>query len=64
MDYMLQFFKYEHLPPELAAVSKPFAELAEQMVRELPENRERTVGLRKLVEAKDCAVRAKIAKDD
>ena len=55
---MLQFFKYAHLPEKLQATSKPFSLLAEQMVETLPRNPERTAGLRKLLEAKDCAVRA------
>ena len=57
-DWMLQFFAYEHLPEHLQAVSKPFGELAEHIVNTLPMNPERTVALRKLMEAKDCAVRA------
>lgn len=56
-EYLLQFFAYEHLPEKLQAVSKPFCELAEQ-VSKLPQNPERTMALRKLLEAKDCAVRA------
>ena len=55
---MLQFFKYEHLKPELQIISKSFCELAEEVVNNLPRNPERTVALRKLLEAKDCAVRA------
>ncbi len=55
---MLQFFAYEHLPDHLADVSQPFSLLAHEMVRTLPRNPERTAGLRKLLEAKDCAVRA------
>ncbi len=57
-DYLLQFFRYEHLPEPLQAASKPFAELANRLVETLPSNPERTVALRKLLEAKDCAVRA------
>lgn len=62
-DRMLQFFAYEHLPPHLQAVSKPFGDLAHQIVETLPQNAERTAGLRKLLEAKDCAVRALLYKD-
>ena len=62
-DHILQFFAYEHLPPHLAAVSKPFSEMAHRIVETLPRNPERTSALRKLIEAKDCAVRALIAKD-
>jgi len=53
-----QFFSYAHLPPHLAAVSEPFAVLADRIVSMLPRNPERTVALRKLLEAKDAAVRA------
>lgn len=59
---ILQFFVFEHLPDQLAAVSKPFAELAAIIIETLPRNPERTVALRKLLEAKDAAVRARIAK--
>lgn len=59
---MMQFFVYAHLPERLQTVSKPFGELAEKMVKELPRNPERTAGLRKLLEAKDCAVRALLYK--
>jgi len=63
MDRMLQFFNYEHLPPHLQEVSKPFCELARNIVAIIPSNPERTAGLRKLLEAKDCIVRANIYKD-
>jgi len=59
---MLQFFEYEHLPERLQAVSRPFGELATGLVATLPRNPERTVALRKLLEAKDCAVRAVLYK--
>lgn len=61
-DYLLQFFTFEHLPEHLQAVSKPFCDLANQMVETLPSNPERTAALRKLLEAKDCAVRALLFK--
>ncbi len=57
-DRMLQFFMYGHLPDHLAKVSLPFCQLAEEIAATLPSNPERTVALRKLLEAKDCAVRA------
>lgn len=57
-DRLLQFFAYDHLREDLKAVSKPFGDLAHQIVETLPSNPERTVALRKLLEAKDCAVRA------
>jgi ferritin-like protein len=57
---MLQFFDYQHLKPELQEHSKPFWALAQFICRTLPSNPERTVALRKLLEAKDCAVRASL----
>lgn len=63
VDRMLQFFHYEHLPQSLQEVSEPFCKLARRIVDELPMNPERTVALRKLLEAKDCAVRAVLYKE-
>jgi hypothetical protein len=57
-DPILQFFSYEHLPAHLAEVSAPFAVMAKSIVIGIPRNPERTVCLRKLLEAKDAAVRA------
>lgn len=62
-DHIMQFFAFAHLPEHLQKVSRPFAELAEGVTLTLPRNPERTVALRKLLEAKDAAVRAAIAKD-
>jgi hypothetical protein len=60
---ILQFFDYEHLPKELKLVSQPFRALAISLIETLPRNAERTSALRKLLEAKDCAVRARIYKE-
>jgi hypothetical protein len=57
-DRMLQFFEYTHLPPALAEASRPFCVLAAHVVASYPQNPERTVALRKLLEAKDAAVRS------
>lgn len=57
----MQFFNYAHLPESMQAVSRPFAELAYDMIRILPDNEQRRIMLQKLIEAKDCAVRAFIA---
>lgn len=57
-----EFFSYEHLPEQLQSVSKEFFKLAKKMVNDLPKCDERTAGLRKLLEAKDCAVRAAVKK--
>lgn len=57
---ILQFFKYEHLPTHLKDVSIPFAALAHNLAKELPHCPETSAALRKLLEAKDCAVKAKL----
>lgn len=57
---ILQFFECLHLPSHLQAVSKRFQITAHEIVETLPRNPERTVALRKLLEAKDAAVRAAI----
>lgn len=61
-EYLLQFFEYAHLPAHLQHISKPFSELAQTICLSLPRNPERTTALRKLLEAKDCAVRANLFK--
>lgn len=61
-EHIMQFFAYGHLPPHLQEVSRPFGDMAERIYRTLPMNPERTVALRKLLEAKDAAVRALLAK--
>ncbi|MGL4250958.1 MAG: hypothetical protein ACRDCI_11800 [Plesiomonas shigelloides] len=56
----MKYFAYEHLPPHLQEVSKPIGELAKLMNESLPDGEEKQHGLRKLLEAKDCLVRAKL----
>ena len=55
---ILKYFEYEHLPEHLQAVSQPFHALAHKLVEEGLDGPELTAALRKLLEAKDCAVRA------
>lgn len=62
--YLLQFFKYEHLPEHLQKTSKPFCELARWINDNLKSNPETTTALRKLLEAKDCAVRSELFKEE
>jgi hypothetical protein len=59
-DPIMQFFEYEHLPNHLREASIPFCKLAIWVQSELPRCAERTVALRKLLEAKDAAVRARL----
>lgn len=59
IEGLLRYFKYEHLPRELQEFSKPFSDLAHSIASYSSlEGPEVTVGLRKLLEAKDCIVRA------
>lgn len=57
VESILVFFKYAHLPPKMQEISKPFCDLAVEMAAKL-DGPELTAGLRKLLEAKDCMVRA------
>ena len=55
---IIRYFAYEHLPAHLQLVSKPIGDLARMMDDSLPDGAEKSAGLRKLLEAKDCLVRA------
>lgn len=59
-DPILYFFHFAHLPDKLQKASRPFCGLAQHIVETLPRNAERSVALRKLLEAKDAAVRANV----
>jgi hypothetical protein len=59
---ILQFFAYDHLPDQLKVISARFSVLAHDLIATLPRNPERTVALRKLLESKDAAVRARLFK--
>lgn len=59
---LVKYFDWEHLPPHLQAPSKLVAELLEEILDIVPENPELTAGIRKLLEAKDCFVRAYLPK--
>lgn len=57
---IMQYFTYKHLPPHLQQVSQPLCDLATEMDNTLPDGPEKSAGLRKLLEAKDCFVRAQV----
>lgn len=64
-NYLLQFFSYKHLPHgPMQDTSMLFSQLANELEKVLPKNPEATVAFRKLLEAKDCAVRSLIFKDE
>ncbi len=58
IEPILRYFDYTHLPEDLRSRSKPFCDLAHHIIATTPRNPERSVALRKLLEAKDAAVRA------
>jgi len=58
-----KFFQYSHLPETLQPVSKVIFELATQMDNELEDSEEKEFGLRFLLMAKDCFVRAKLEEE-
>lgn len=60
MSPILKYFSYSHLPEPLQEVSKPICALAMAFNLSLPDGAEKAHGLRKLLEAKDCFVRAKL----
>lgn len=57
---IMQYFEYAHLPEKLQEISKPIGELAKAMDALLADGAEKSAGLRKLLEAKDCLVRARL----
>ena len=59
---ILKYFGWEHLPSKLQEVSRPIGELARSLDSSLPDCAEKSAGLRKLLEAKDCLVRAALEK--
>lgn len=62
-EAIMQFFAYQHLPEHMREASRRVCEVAEWAVANLPRNAERTAGLRELLKAKDCLVRALIFKE-
>lgn len=59
---LMQFFEYEHLPEKLQKISREFHVTAKFILENTPDNHQSRRSLEKLLEAKDCAVRAAITK--
>lgn len=55
---LLKYFVYGHLPADLRELSKLYHDMAVEMSDRLPDGSEKTVAIRKLLEAKDAAVRS------
>lgn len=65
VEAVTQYFTFEHLPPHLRPVSEACANLVTEILNQIPEDSpELTVGLRKVLEAKDCFVRAALKPTD
>ncbi len=60
LNPIMKYFEYKHLPPKLQSVSSSFYDLAHALNDHLPKCAETSAALRKLLEAKDCAVRASL----
>lgn len=61
LENILRGFRYDHLKPgDIQNTSKMFASMAKYVAEELPSSPEVVAGLRKLLEAKDCFVRAAV----
>ena len=63
---ILKYFGYEHLPigSPMRAMGFRFWEFAEKMAKKTGDNAEGTTALRKLLEAKDCAIRSVVPEDN
>lgn len=57
---IMKYFAYSHLPAHLQEIRKPFFDLATQIDEKSPNGAEKSAGLRKLLEAKDCIVRTHV----
>ena len=60
VNEIMKHFKFDHLPLNLKEISLPCCNLALTMEDQLPDCDEKAIGLRKLLEAKDCFVRASL----
>jgi len=58
MSVNMKFFEFKHLPEHLGKISQPFHHMAHNINDSVPDGAEKSAGLRKLLEAKDCIVRA------
>ena len=57
-NVIMRYFEFDHLPDNLKPVSRAVCDLAQIMDQLLIDSPEKSAGLRKLLEAKDCFVRA------
>jgi ferritin-like protein len=56
--HLARYFAFDHLSGEPREVSEMFHDLAADLIDQLPDGPELVASLRRLLEAKDCAVRA------
>lgn len=60
---IMRYFSYAHLPHPLNEISREVYNLATEMESSLADGPEKSAGLRKLLEAKDCFVRAALKEE-
>jgi len=58
MNPIMKFFEYRHLPLSVQGVSADICDIAHKYEGGINDGPEKSAGLRKLLEAKDCFVRA------
>ena len=64
VEHVIQFFSFEHLPEPMRTAAAEFASLAVKIANAVPDDVETSVALRKLLEAKDAAVRAIVSREN
>jgi hypothetical protein len=64
VEAITRFFEYDHLPEPLKSVASECSLLKTKILNEIEDDPELTAGLRKLLEAKDCFVRAAVAQEN
>ena len=63
-SHIMKYFKWGHLTGDLGEVSRMIGSTATALDATLPDGPEKSVALRKLLEAKDAAVRAALPDDE
>ena len=57
---IMRYFEYSHLPLSIQFASSKICKAAEYLDGTIPDGPEKSAGMRKLLEAKDCFVRASL----
>ena len=61
IEEKLEYFNFNHLPTDMQGPSRIISQTVTEILNEIPvDSPQLALGLQKLIEAKDCFVRAKI----